>query len=147
MTFLFYLPKIYFYFFKKKNPNTSLPPPSTFTPPNLANIGYRERQRLCLSQIQISVFLVNLLRILILELLVLNVLNCSWIPNLLGFFGGWWDWEGQWDWLGCPMWCRLANDDCHDRQLWGLQLPSLVVVVGFIGRCLEFFFFSILFFS
>ena len=85
----FILPtKDFFFFFKKKNPNTSLPPPSTFTPPNLADIGYRERQRLCLSQIQISVFLVNLLRILILELLVLNVLDCSWIPNLLGFFGG-----------------------------------------------------------
>ena len=55
-----------------------------------------------------TLFLVNFLKnILILGLLVLDVLDCLWIPYLFGFF--WWSDGGWWDWLRCLAWCRLGD--------------------------------------
>ena len=57
---------------------------------------------------KLSIFLVNFLKnILILGLLVLDVLDCLWIPYLFGFF--WWSDGGWWDWLRCLAWCRLGD--------------------------------------
>ena len=48
---------------------------------------------------ELSIFLVNFLKnILIWGFLVLNVLDCLWIPYLFGFFW-WWSDGGWWDWL------------------------------------------------
>jgi len=79
------------------------PSPTTITPPktptDLESPSFKVR--LCLSQfsnpnlLDLSIFLVKFSNnILILEMLVLNVLDCSWILDLLGLF--WWWSDGDW---------------------------------------------------